>query len=231
VAQDTFTIAASGDDGSIYQVGTSYPTNGSITQYFDHTVVFHGRHTFGAGSFETDAGFFRWDTSSIPNDATITSASFRGYCSERISDDALSFVMGWGSWTPANGDFSSTPSTNAHAGTAVTSLALNDYNTLALQNAAANVNTTGTTYLKSWISQRASDAAPTGINSVQFASFEHATHDPPQLIVEWSTGGGEPEITRIAPDAILSMTNLSGAVGDVDDDPDAPDGSWLTVSP
>jgi hypothetical protein len=32
---------------------------------------------------------------------------------------------------------------------------------------------------------------------------------------------------RLAPDALLDQTNLSGSVADVDDDPDSPDGSWL----
>ncbi len=35
---------------------------------------------------------------------------------------------------------------------------------------------------------------------------------------------------RLAPDAILAMTNLSGVVGDIQDDPDAPDANWLLAS-
>lgn len=31
------------------------------------------------------------------------------------------------------------------------------------------------------------------------------------------------------PDAIISATNLSGSVADIDDDPDSPDGAWLTA--
>lgn len=34
----------------------------------------------------------------------------------------------------------------------------------------------------------------------------------------------------LAPDAIISSTNLSGAVTDIDDDPDSPDGAWLTAT-
>lgn len=33
---------------------------------------------------------------------------------------------------------------------------------------------------------------------------------------------------RLAPDAILTQTNLTGAVADIDEDPDSPDASWLT---
>jgi hypothetical protein len=35
---------------------------------------------------------------------------------------------------------------------------------------------------------------------------------------------------RLAPGALLEQTNLSGSVTDIDDDPDSPDGSWLTAS-
>lgn len=35
---------------------------------------------------------------------------------------------------------------------------------------------------------------------------------------------------RKAPDAILEITNLSGVVGDIQDDPDSPDGNWLVAS-
>lgn len=36
-------------------------------------------------------------------------------------------------------------------------------------------------------------------------------------------------LERLAPDAILASTNLSGSVTDIDDDPDSPDGLWLTA--
>lgn len=35
--------------------------------------------------------------------------------------------------------------------------------------------------------------------------------------------------TRIAPDAILAATNLTGAVSVIQDDPDSPDANWLTA--
>lgn len=34
----------------------------------------------------------------------------------------------------------------------------------------------------------------------------------------------------LAPDAINDSTNLTGSVTDIDDDPDSPDGSWLTAT-
>ena len=34
---------------------------------------------------------------------------------------------------------------------------------------------------------------------------------------------------RLAPDALLTQTNLTGAVTDIDDDPDSADANWLTA--
>lgn len=36
-------------------------------------------------------------------------------------------------------------------------------------------------------------------------------------------------IERLAPDSILASQDLSGTVADIDDDPDSPDGAWLTA--
>ena len=41
--------------------------------------------------------------------------------------------------------------------------------------------------------------------------------------------GTPPAPTRFAPDAILAATGLTGAVTLIQDDPDSPDGSWLTA--
>jgi hypothetical protein len=38
-----------------------------------------------------------------------------------------------------------------------------------------------------------------------------------------------PTITRFAPDAILAISGLTGAVTVIQDDPDDPDGSWLVA--
>jgi len=35
---------------------------------------------------------------------------------------------------------------------------------------------------------------------------------------------------QLFPDAILTQTNISGAVTDIDDDPDSPDANWMTGS-
>lgn len=34
---------------------------------------------------------------------------------------------------------------------------------------------------------------------------------------------------RVAPDTLITQTNLSGSITDIDDDPDSPDGNWLTA--
>ena len=37
-------------------------------------------------------------------------------------------------------------------------------------------------------------------------------------------------LNDLPPDAITTQTNLTGVVGNIQDDPDSPDGNWLTVS-
>jgi hypothetical protein len=45
------------------------------------------------------------------------------------------------------------------------------------------------------------------------------------LLAPAATGWSE----RTAPDAILGQHNLTGVVGNIDDDPDTPDGNWMVV--
>lgn len=37
------------------------------------------------------------------------------------------------------------------------------------------------------------------------------------------------ELERIIPDEILSITNLTGSISDIQDDPDSPDGNWIVT--
>lgn len=34
-------------------------------------------------------------------------------------------------------------------------------------------------------------------------------------------------VQQLFPDAILTQTNITGAVGDIDEDPDSPDANWM----
>ena len=41
-------------------------------------------------------------------------------------------------------------------------------------------------------------------------------------------GWPQPVSSRLAPDAILTQTNLTGSISTVQDDPDSADGTWMT---
>lgn len=48
--------------------------------------------------------------------------------------------------------------------------------------------------------------------------------DVPTLSTVDNAGG----VQRLAPDAVLTQTNLTGALSDIQDDPDTPDANWMT---
>lgn len=48
--------------------------------------------------------------------------------------------------------------------------------------------------------------------------------DAPTMTATDNSGG----VQRLAPDAVLTQTNLTGALSDIQDDPDTPDANWMT---
>lgn len=186
MASATFNIAADGDDGAVEQTGATYPPS---TNTFTTGSVLVSRSK--PSGYSVEVGLLKWDTSSLPDGATITAATLRGWCQDKASTDNLSLTADWYNWGAAvdSADWTNTPGTSAHAGTALSAITLGADNDFALVNPAGNVSRTGTTYLRLHISQRASDAAPTGNNYVQLASHEHATLVEARLIVTYNLGG------------------------------------------
>src|SRR5262245_58855510 len=81
----TFTVASAADDGDIIRNG-SWPPAGSYT-VGDGTVAFSANDSPSSGNYNTYVALFRWDTSSIPDNATIISATFITWCHQRGEAD------------------------------------------------------------------------------------------------------------------------------------------------
>lgn len=77
---------------------------------------------------------------------------------------------------------------------------------------------------------------------VWYLFYSGATDDTPQSQTVWNTciatshGSADPTDPRegftrgyAPPNSIITQTNLSGAIGDLDDDPDSPDANWWTA--
>ncbi|MDP9475230.1 MAG: hypothetical protein M3R38_05970 [Actinomycetota bacterium] len=183
----TFAVAASGDDRHVNRVGTAYPPAGTISVSATTVGIAAIRNNDPtlAAPFTIRNGLFRWDTSSIPDTAQITGARFVGFVVTLQNGDARSLTMDWFTWDGTTADYSEVAQTNAHAGTAIGSLTLDADNVFELDNAAANINKTGLSFLRSHIS----GGQPTGKNVVTISAFDDTTagRGDPRLLVDYTT--------------------------------------------
>lgn len=219
----TFTVASGADDAQVTTIDTVYPT--TTAPSFDSTtaVIYTTRYVTG-GSYLTYNALFRWDTSVLPDSAIVTDATLSIYFwADRANADSLSMSGDWGPLAFSSADYRHTPLTNAFSGYAFGTPPSSAFANITLSN-PTNVNLTGYTYQRLHISQRAADAAPTGLNYQGFGSYDNSPTTAAQLIVTYSL-----PTSRLAPDAILAQTNLTGAVSAIQDDPDSPDANWLTA--
>ncbi len=186
-----FDIAADADDGLVYaNPAGSYPP--SCTAGNDSATSHDVLRGKSGSNYGIQIGVVRWDTGDIPDNVTVTAASLRLYIASKTDTDSRSAVMGWyvHDGSISCDDFNSTAGTDAHGGTAISSLSAGGNNTFALTN-LTNVSLTSYTGMRINVS----GSTPTGSNSFEFAALEHASYDPPRLTV-----------TYVVPSAALSGT-------------------------
>lgn len=179
---DPFPIANDTDDQFIQRTD-NYPPTGTITRDSTGSITFVARDL--SGVYVVSCGLLRFDTSSLPDTAVISAASLQLYATSKVDTNSLSLVAGWYAWNETNSDWTNSPETNAHSGTPIASLVVSATNDFSLIN-LSNINKTGLTYLRLHITQRASDAAPSGNNHAAFVTREHATLPEPQLLVTYT---------------------------------------------
>lgn len=185
MAQLIFTIATGSDDASVVGVGVSWPpafTTANATQTFVAPS-----NSFSSPNYTFDVTLLRWDTSSLPDNAIITSAVLRLYMTGRSTVHAGPYTLK-GEWytfdgSAASNDYTTTVSNNAHVGTDMdffTTPLSYDY---ALQN-LTNISLTGYTGIRLFMD----GPQPTGDNYLSYDSFETAGGTPePQLVVNYTT--------------------------------------------
>jgi hypothetical protein len=138
------------------------------------------------GGYEVRVGLLRFDTSPLPDGATITSAKLRLYVVSRTSANNRNLVAAWypaASWPIDAADYTATAASTAHAGTAIGSLLVNTQNELALQN-LSSISTTGSTGLRLHVD----GGQPNGENGVWIAAFENSLPKA-QLEITYTNGG------------------------------------------
>ena len=200
----TFSVVAGGDDGDVgvaSQQSQGYPPPGSAEAGVSGSVFTAGRR-LAFGRFSVYVPLLRFDTSGLPDGATVTSATLKVHVSQRADADNRSLQAEWyaaSSWPIDAGDYSLSSTGSALAGSDLTALAVGSVNSFVLSG-LASVSTTGSTGLRLHVS----GGQPAGDNHVQLVAFEHASLPEPQLVVSYSTG----------PATAPSNTSLAGGVGD-----------------
>jgi len=129
-------------------------------------------------------GLVRFDTSAIPDSATVTGAILRVYVTGKADGDNRSLVGEWYIATnrPIDGsDAAVSSSGSALAGADITQIATGASNDFSLAG-LGSISKIGLTGLRLSIS----GGQPTADNFVQFAAWDHATLPEAQLIVTYT---------------------------------------------
>ena len=183
----TFNVSANADDGDVTvsgSVGSGYPPSGAAAANSSGPVFTAGRRR-AFGNFQILVPLLRFDTSSLPDNATVTSAKLRLHVTGKADDDNRSLVGEWypsSNWPIDPTDWTQTTGTSALVGADLTGIAVGTSNELNLSGVAA-ISVSGYTGLRLGIS----GGQPSGDNYLQIAALEHASNPEPQLVVTYTT--------------------------------------------
>ena len=219
----TFSVVADGDDGDVTSANPfsqGYPPGGSAAPNASGSVLTAGRRA-AFGDFEVNVGLVRFDTSGLPDGATVTSATLKVFVTATRDDDNRDLVGEWygaSSWPIDAGDYSLSSTGSALAGSDITALVKNDVNSFVLSG-LSSVSTTGSTGLRLHVS----GGQPAGDNYVQLAALENPSKPEPQLVVSYSTGPATAPSNTVLP--VVSGT------AEVGQTLSASQGSWSGSTP
>lgn len=185
----SFGTQDTGDDAySAKQSATAYPPLDGTNTFTDSgAAILVRKTTSGVPEWENYTGFIAWDTSSLPDDAIVTSASVTLYADAITSDTDRSLVIAWLDKEPPfsvadhvndqeTGDIAYTFPASAISPTA--------NRTYPLDITNHTINSSGKTSLRLSVS---GPAVPTGeTNDYQFESFDDGVgNNPPTLSITY----------------------------------------------
>jgi hypothetical protein len=178
-----FSVAVSGDDGDLRLTGASYPPSGTVAGSSTGNFVTSGRRSV-FGGYDVFNGLMRFDTSAIPDGATVTGATLRLHVTGKQNADNRNLVAEWYdsvNWPIDGADYALDSSANALAGFAIAQIPVGSQNDFALTG-LGSLSKTGFTGLRLHVD----GGQPSGDNYVQIASFDHATLPEPRLVVTYT---------------------------------------------
>ena len=173
------------------------------------------------GDYQVFVGLLRFDTSALPDGATVTSASLKLDLLGKIDADNRGLEAEWysaSSWPIDAADWSLASSGSASAAVDITALSTTATSSFEL-GGLGSISTTGSTGLRLHLS----GGQPSGDNLLQVASLEHPTRPEPQLVVSYTTAA------PVAP-SNTGLPVVSG-VAEVGRTLSASSGSWSGTAP
>jgi hypothetical protein len=207
VPTDTFSVAASADDGFLNRDGTGeFPPTGAIALTTNTTSDFGGQARIvlntGITFSNVCIGAFRFNTASLGSGAVVTAAVLRWSVTAKQNDEAHDLNFEWYDFGAALGteDYVSGVTTTAAqvANATWSAWATSGTVDVTLSN-PENVNTTGYTGLRVGINGTPGDVTQTRLN---IAELDHTTRDEPKLLVTYTADAGssvlvQPPIRRV----------------------------------
>lgn len=171
------------DDGNVQKTDSSYPPGGTATVNTTNASVTVGRR-FTGGNYAIFTGLILFDTSGLPDDATILGVDLNLYGKTNNDNDNRSMVVEWydaSNWPISSGDYAE--SSTGDAGTFDLGGISGGANTFPLTNFAGAIDVAGDTGIRLHID----GGQPTADNILAFAADEDASNPAPQLTVYYST--------------------------------------------
>jgi hypothetical protein len=182
----SFAVAAGGDDGDVWveaPQSAGYPPSGTPGFLATRSFLTVGRRA-AFGGYEVLVGLLRFDTSALPDGATVTSASLRVHVRGKVNGDNRGLMAEWydaANWPIDGADWSLASSGSALPAVGLAGIPVGSVSSFDLTG-LGSVSTTGATALRLHLS----GGQPAGDNYLQLAAFEDPTLPEPQLVVNYT---------------------------------------------
>ena len=186
-----FAVAQSGDDGDLERGDAAYPPSGAAeTDGSRSGSVLYVRRSKATPSYQpVRVALLRFDTSALPDDATLTYAELQLHTTVRSNTDGRALLAEWypvSGWPIDGNDWTIADTGSAHGGTPLAAFQPGAQQALELHG-LSSIDRRGPTAVRLHVS--GSTSAPLGPNDLAFAAYDHATLPAPTLVVTYRTGG------------------------------------------
>lgn len=180
----TVCAGAAANDGVVNKLnsGAYPPTTATVvnTTFTSNSA----RRTWTGSSYGEQLVAMRWNTAALPDAALVSSATFAFDVTGKSDTDGLNLTGQWYNWSPAidASDYAELNGSSAFA-VPIASLPTTVTTTAVPLSDLGSISLTGYTYLRVGVSQRAGDAAPSGVNDVSLRMYENTAGAGPVLRV------------------------------------------------